>query len=643
MTLPPYPERPGATLVSALWLAVIPAVLYWLYAPGLTGPFLFDDFPNLAPLGAFGAVDDWASFREFIFGSNAGPLGRPVAMASFLVDDHSWPTSAGQFKHTNILIHALVTVCAFAALRRILAVSVPASTAAVVAVLIASIWALSPLHVSTVLYPVQRMAQLAALFGTCAVWAYFVLRPSIAGRSAAAQVGGAALVLGLVGLATLSKENGALTALVLAAAELLVFERRQKADRRWAWCVALLPATALIGALAWRAPAFLQGYGAREFSLAERLLTESRVLWSYAFQLLVPGLSGKGIFQDDYLLHGAPGTLIGALASIGGHLVLVAAAVAARRRAPLVSFGIAWWYAGHLLESTLVPLEIYFEHRNYFPGMGLILAAAAGCLHIRSRPVRLTALSAGVALSLLGGLLTSQGSRIWGNHDLLAMTWAAEHPTSPRAQAQFVDRLLAYGQYERGRRVMRDLADQRRDDAAPLLKMYQIECEGDLERTVTAADILAALEEPGFSRTSLTAYGKNLLHSVGSGRCDIPVETVSALVDGIAGVEDPALDRRSRAHLYYAHGEFLLSRGERALALESLERAHRLQPSVSTALRLAVERMRAGRYAGAREAIALAEAANSRRSPLLPSRAAEISRLRGRLDEVVADSASMER
>jgi len=46
------------------------------------------------------------------------------------------------------------------------------------------------------------------------------------------------------------------------------------------------------------------------------------------------------------------------------------------RRSPLATFEILFLFAGHRLESTLIPLELAFEHRNYLPSLGLILAAA---------------------------------------------------------------------------------------------------------------------------------------------------------------------------------------------------------------------------------------------------------------------------
>ena len=77
-----------------------------VYAGGLRGTFLFDDFANLPALGASGPIRDTDSFLRFITSGTADPLGRPVALASFLLDANDWPSEPLPFKRTNLLIHA---------------------------------------------------------------------------------------------------------------------------------------------------------------------------------------------------------------------------------------------------------------------------------------------------------------------------------------------------------------------------------------------------------------------------------------------------------------------------------------------------------------------------------------------------------
>jgi hypothetical protein len=46
------------------------------------------------------------------------------------------------------------------------------------------------------------------------------------------------------------------------------------------------------------------------------------------------------------------------------------------KKYPLISFGILFFLLNHLIESTILPLELFFEHRNYLPSLFLFLPLA---------------------------------------------------------------------------------------------------------------------------------------------------------------------------------------------------------------------------------------------------------------------------
>ena len=151
-----------------LWAGASVTVLafaVFAYWPGLSGPFLLDDFTTLGQLGNLGGVRDWETFNAFVFGGTAGPTGRPVALLSFLIDGNNWPTDALPFKRTNLVIHLLIAGLLFVLTKQLLCLAgSDAKNAGWVAFVSSSIWLLHPFLVSTTLYSVQRMAQLAILF-----------------------------------------------------------------------------------------------------------------------------------------------------------------------------------------------------------------------------------------------------------------------------------------------------------------------------------------------------------------------------------------------------------------------------------------------------------------------------------------------
>src|SRR6185437_2183905 len=100
-------RRVLAIMSLALALAALLALTWWVYHPGLSGDFLFDDFANLPAIGATGPVDNWATFWRYITSGNADPSGRPLTLLTFLIDARDWPASPYPFKVTNVILHLI--------------------------------------------------------------------------------------------------------------------------------------------------------------------------------------------------------------------------------------------------------------------------------------------------------------------------------------------------------------------------------------------------------------------------------------------------------------------------------------------------------------------------------------------------------
>ena len=109
----------------------------------------------------------------------------------------------------------------------------------------------------------------------------------------------------------------------------------------------------------------LDGYAWRDFSLGERLLTETRVLWFYLHMIVLPNLGEMGLHHDDFLISRGPLSPWTTLPALAGLLLLAGGAFALRNKQPIITFGIAFFFVGHAMESTIIPLELVFEHRNY--------------------------------------------------------------------------------------------------------------------------------------------------------------------------------------------------------------------------------------------------------------------------------------
>jgi len=75
--------------------------------------------------------------------------------------------------------------------------------------------------------------------------------------------------------------------------------------------------------------------------------------------------------------------LVPAVSTVPAVLGWRAASAVIRRQkeGPIVAFGVLFFLGGHLLESTILPLEIAHEHRNYLPMYGILLMLFFYVLH----------------------------------------------------------------------------------------------------------------------------------------------------------------------------------------------------------------------------------------------------------------------
>ncbi len=349
------------------------------------------------------------------------------------------------YKYTNLLIHLLAGAVLFwLAGRLLLERPELAPRRWTLALWIAAVWLLAPIQVSTVLYVVQRMAELAALFVFAGLLAYTVGRQNLASRPVLGGVLIGSSVLLWWPLATLSKENGALLLPLLLLVEIYFFgfrTPRPAARRILAGLFVVLlgiPAGVLLVKLTLHPALLLGGYASRDFTLEERLLTEGRVLFSYVRALIVPDSTTLGLYHDDYRkstgLLSPPSTL---LAAAGWLAILCSAYLFRRSSLSPVFFGVLFFLLAQSLESTFIPLEIYFEHRNYLPGFGLFFGLAALLsILIRSQPqLRRPLLLFAAALPAFYAFATYQRVQTWTSSQGIVLSAQRAHPDSSRLQA----------------------------------------------------------------------------------------------------------------------------------------------------------------------------------------------------------------
>lgn len=443
-------------MLSRQSLPVIISILLCaaLYSIGLDGPFLFDSKvalhfnPDIQIGGAL--LEEW---RIALLSSQSGPLGRPISMFSFAANYViAGSFDAFAFKLVNLLLHLGSGLLIWLVLRKLLSISdatnTSSSNVSLLAGVIASLWLLHPLHVSVVLYTVQRMAQLSMLFNLLGLLMFLnyrsrwlVLKPN------SVEIFAAVVNLGMITLlAGLCKENGLLLPWLLVLVEVCFFNFRvagKKSTSLRLVCLLLFLIPLLIVALTLIVPNnyFDWWYQDKNFSLIERLYTQSRVLWQYVYWILLPDFRTMGLHHDDVVISTGLFTPLTTFWSLLAWVVVTAVAWIYRKAVPILAFSVSWFLVAHSMESSFVPLEMAYEHRNYLPSVGMLLGVAWVSYLVFSKHLRI-AIVIFTCMAMLYSVQLYTRTSYWSDELLMAKSHLQHHPKSPRSVYHYANTLL---------------------------------------------------------------------------------------------------------------------------------------------------------------------------------------------------------
>jgi protein O-mannosyl-transferase len=440
------------------WLFVLGALMVTgaIYWNGLHGGFIYDDFSFIVGNNSIkvthSSLKEWvAAAMSFPSGSHQG---RWLGMLTFGFNHYLTGMDPFGFKLTNLGIHLLNGLLVFLLLRelfnfhRALRAGDPSYRAFdgnLAAAILASLWLVLPINLTAVLYVSQRLESLSTTIGFLGLWWYLKARLAHwQGRGSFSSVWMALVVSTFFGV--LTKESAVQLPLFTVCVEFVLTGGRNR-QGRWDRAVLLLYGCLLLAPLAfglvWLG-GWLDGtrtYG-RAFDTTQRLLTEARILLSYMSWTLVPSLDSLSLYHDDIEVSRGlltPWTTVASVASIA---TLIGMAVWQRTRKPLFSLGIFWYFGGHLLTATIIPLMLAFEHRNYFPSLGLLLAAGA-LLFMEGPRVRTRTVAIGATcIFSFYAFTTAMRANEWSDPLRLVMAEASKRPRSPDAQFARANKLI---------------------------------------------------------------------------------------------------------------------------------------------------------------------------------------------------------
>jgi Flp pilus assembly protein TadD len=422
---------------SHYWLAF--ALLFFLiaipYSNTFNASWHLDDYPiviynpylkitNLQPQTLFQTFyadpDDGKYLKKKIY--------RPISCLTLALNWYVGQHNVFGYHLVNITIHFLTACMLFVALNNFL--KTPNLKAKYrgndyfIALLATSLWAINPIQTQAVTYIVQRMAALSAMFYILGLYFY------IKARMAESRKNQIFLYLGcfmsyLFALA--SKENAATLPLAVVLLEALFFQDfSQSRVRKWFLTMTFGVGFCIVVFGVWfylqgDLSSILKGYERRSFSPMQRLMTEPSILVYYLTQIFYPTPARLSIGHDFAVSTSLfqPWTTLPAMLII---FLLIALGVIQIRKRPLLSLSILFFFLNHLIESTIVGLELSFEHRNYLPTLFIFLPVAAAFKTLLDHYRKQKPSMHGILIAFMILLLIGMGTGTY----IRNMAWATE-------------------------------------------------------------------------------------------------------------------------------------------------------------------------------------------------------------------------
>lgn len=353
-------------------------VLIIIYGNSFHNEWHLDDYGNIVNNpGVHLKSLSWNHIKKVFPKRLCGRL-LPLSFGTFALNYYFSGTSVFGYHVVNFFIHYIASLFLFLLIYNTLLLPRLSRqyqrTAYPIALLCVFLWSTHPIQVSAVTYIVQRIASMAGMFYIMAMYFYVMGRLTVAtGKRCVYFV----FCLVCAAFALGSKETAAMLPVSIFLYDLFLIQGISKESIKKNLIIMLFSLLfVMLAAVAYTDIAsLLNGYKYRPFTMAERLLTEPRVILFYISLLLYPASSRLNLLHDFGVSRSllAPWTTLLAVLLI---LFLITGAIIASRKAPLIAYSIVFFFINHIIEGSIIPLELVFEHRNYLPSAFVFVPVA---------------------------------------------------------------------------------------------------------------------------------------------------------------------------------------------------------------------------------------------------------------------------
>lgn len=566
-------------IIFAIFI-ICSGICYWIYSFGFSGAFYFDDF---RPLGNLESVTDFSTAWQYIWNETSGPLGRPISMLSFLFNINDWPNHSENFFRINTIIHLINGLLVYGISYKLFKFLKPNSSfIAILALFSSFFWLILPLNISTNLIAVQRMASLSGMFVFAGVLSYLYCVDYQQKNYKLGSFLLYACIAVFTLLAMFSKENGLLLPLLLLVLELTVFSyggsiQQGRKFRVASLSLCYLVVIAYLINVVWHAEGI---YASRPYTFVERISTEPQILVDYLRLLFVPDIYSFNPFHDNYSFNQSFFETQYSSFSAILIIILISLSLLWRKKYKVFSFAILWFLTAHLLESTVISLELYYEHRNYVAGFAICFAIVYGISTIHGKKSQLLMSILFViymtGLSVCSLLIT----KTWGNQYLAAYAWQYNQKGSMRASEHLALKLLEDGNKPDALMYVKDNAKNCPDCLNSYLQHMLIGCSMGLSGEVNyAKNYLLEYDKPFRSVAGLPNSLASILDSVENKQCSLlGLETLKELNKKFLTSPESGLNIGNHLGLYTNLYRIALLESDEVSANEYLEKMWMISP-----------------------------------------------------------------
>ncbi len=400
------PALPGSRLLANNPLVHVACIVFLsliVYSNTLSAPFQWDESyfivnnPIIKDLHYFASPSDAKGFALY-----SGLINRYIGYLTFALDYRIHGLSVTGYHTVNIAIHIANSILVY--LLVLLTFNTPFMSNSLtkqhsryIALFSSMLFASQPLQTEAVTYVFQRFASLVAFFYLLSLTAYIQSRLS-EGRRQRFLYYSIALVSAVLAMKT--KENAFTLPLVITLFEFCFFSDSIK--KRACYLAPLFLTLTIIPLTLMSQTGTNQldpgSYGGKEFSQADYLFTQFRVIVTYLRLIFFPVNQDidydypvfKSFFDPLVIMSFV---FISALFGLGIYMIkgkeLKAKNSSTSYYSPdlrLMGFGILWFFITLSVESSIIPLPMLInEYRVYLPSTGIIICVITGGFMLKKK------------------------------------------------------------------------------------------------------------------------------------------------------------------------------------------------------------------------------------------------------------------